>query len=403
MSDYLRLTKDGLKEFKNNGERRSQYRYTKFEDRPALKHKTDGTIFTFDTEEKREAFFYDESPAKHFWPNLRSQVYIDPGFTLGDLMLILESYTESIVLTQFLFPFYPMIAGGESQGDPAEVLVLHARGEITDNHFVFSTDFGFFNTRNWTQDTLLEIDESFGIYKYGKEIVRCRYGFSLLELLKALYEFTPAEPVALMKHGLFDDKGKPVENPLQFLFSPVAIEEEFTVADLVKFVESDETLRDFLACYSWCNRIEELNKQVQLPSESREELWHTEVYQRFKAAPLENYWFNFEPSFHAVGELSETEQEFYKANPEKTQPNHTDYSLGWTTLNRIATLPFVARKETPLFILDEKQSIVREETVQVDFTLLDVLDAFYWEMSFYGGPDQELKQEIIKRFEEEIQ
>jgi hypothetical protein len=190
----------------------------------------------------------------------------------------------------------------------------------------------------------------------------------------------------------------------------VAVAEDFTIGDLIRFVKKDETLQNFLACYSWCHHIENLNAQVDSPAAPDQKLWFAELYQKFKAAPRDDYWFNLEPALHAVGEVNESflnalsEEERREWIDDPTHRSH-HYGLGWSQVPAIAHLPVHCKTEADFFLLDKKNRIVKSEKVETIYTLLDVLDGFYWEISFYGNPDEvdSLRNELDRRMEEALE
>lgn len=170
------------------------------------------------------------------------------------------------------------------------------------------------------------------------------------------------------------------------------IEPGTTLLDVFKAIEPYGDLLGLVAAYSWCWSIEEFIAQINEPMRPDDE--HSEKIERLVISRSGHIWegsLDFELDFS--GFVSE-ESPFY--------------SVSATPLYCIADKPVVLNLECKVW-----ESHVHDKplfTYEMDYTLLEVLDAIFWDISFYGGPAEnaELLEELretserIERGEERL-
>lgn len=153
-------------------------------------------------------------------------------------------------------------------------------------------------------------------------------------------------------------------------------------------MEHYKLLKSFISFYSWCPSINELNLDAFTPV--TEDKKSNIKYLRISWSASDFKWknkkeFNESPDFIGVG-IDEEGLE-------------TRHSVSYCPLYEIAYLPVVL--DTTFKIFEEsvlKSKDLYESTK--DFTLLDILDAIYWDISFVGGPKQ--KEEFLDKLNDRL-
>jgi hypothetical protein len=388
MSEYLKISPGGkLTLYKYNGHE-GKYRYTKVDDKFALKDRTTKEIVhTFDTEEEREAWFYDPAPIDKIWTHLRSHVFVEEGTTVKDVVDAIASLEELEALVSNLCPFFPIMRSAEVSDTPATLVVVNAQAQIHQNVLKHQVYLGFDNNRDWSEDTVVLIDNVYPIIEDGEEIEKAKYGFSLLEFIDALFGLESHPEAQFTKEGLKIDGLIDGDKIISCLFCPITIDEDVVCGDVFKFVESNETLKWFISMYSWCSSIEAFHEQAKHEKEGND-LWHLVLSRRisFTGDVELNGWVDYAPDIQAVGDISETERKHF-AELKMEIPNSTAYGIGAAHMSHLVDLPFVLEDNVNIFWKSRNQTIKEKRSFKMGYTLLDFLDAIYWEISFYGGPD----------------
>lgn len=145
-----------------------------------------------------------------------------------------------------------------------------------------------------------------------------------------------------------------------------SIEDDVTLLDLINIVDGINHLKLFISQYSWCKAIDEFHAQAREPQRTDENPMEY----------LEVCWSkmvgDFYPStdFHGFG----------KEPPDYEFPNGTGlirYSVSYTPLYNLADIPL-------------RLNPVHNGKTRY-FTLLEVLDAIYDDISFMGGPQDNIE------------
>lgn len=406
MSEYLQICRGGtLKLFRQNKELIEKYRQKKKEGRYLIIDKgTKEVVHSFPNLETAEDFFYIESSINNIFSSMRSNFYLELDVTLGDVRKALESIEELQSTIAVWFPFFPSIGGGDSESAPAEEMIVSREGKIEGGIFVSETHLGFINTRNWTEETKISLDSNYILsYEDGQkqEFIN---NYSLLDFLRSLYEMAPNPPIMLTIDGIIDVNGKKIDDPFSFLLSPCLISDELTLNDVFNFVAGNELLAAFIESYSWCHEIDKFHEQAKLPStedeNDEEKLWFAEIYYSERCyESIKTHYLSLSPELHAIGELSPSEKKHYESHPEVPLPDHTSYSISYTPLNNLKHLGVKLSGITFWNISKDFKTSSKYEA-QYPYTLLDIIDAIYWDISFVGGPEE--KKEFMSDMQERV-
>lgn len=158
------------------------------------------------------------------------------------------------------------------------------------------------------------------------------------------------------------------------LRSRCEIEEGVTLGDIFRAVEADPLLMDFIAQYSWCWAIDDFHEEAKLPKPENIDTKIIEIVieafaelhsdRKKPEAPLDfnGVWLHFT----GVGE------------------DGVHYSISYTPMNELADVP-VRLTNTCEFRKDFTEEPFGKAT-EYCFSLLDVLDAIYFDISFHGSP-----------------
>jgi hypothetical protein len=165
------------------------------------------------------------------------------------------------------------------------------------------------------------------------------------------------------------------------------IEEGVTLRDFCNIVKKDETLKMFIAQYSHCVNIDEwLNQIDEEPPVEDDDPEEEKIEKLFidRCEEISDFEGKIEidmsAGFHGKGK------------------NET-YSLSGTHLGKYKDVPIELNEELLVYSWnkDEYKEISKGNFY---FSLLDVLDTFFWDISFYGSPSdskiffEEIKQSI---------
>lgn len=191
------------------------------------------------------------------------------------------------------------------------------------------------------------------------------------------------------------------------LRSRCEIAEGTTLKNIFDAVDRYKFLKLIIGQYSWCRAIDEFHAQAAEPWRedpedtdpvtSLEIYWHPEVhkYVEKKKHPggtrerIVTVDFDVSAGFHGLGPAPKGKEN----DPAyRTDDGMIQYSVSCTAMWKLANLPVKLDKEFTVYEPFDTDKIKRgqppEKLLEAkrDFTLLEVLDAIYWDISFYGGP-----------------
>jgi len=168
------------------------------------------------------------------------------------------------------------------------------------------------------------------------------------------------------------------------------IDEDTTLGDIMCWVKDNDMICSFLRFYSWCPKIKEFHKCLDLKPiiDENSKVEYAEIHWFAQCHEYENEnHIELGSAFHGIGTK---DGEFCQ------------FSIGTSPLETIAHLPLRLNKEVKMWGLGDNlnQTIPILEGQQC-FSLLDVLDAIYFEISFHGGPDDnaEFLQKMVDMVE----
>lgn len=188
-----------------------------------------------------------------------------------------------------------------------------------------------------------------------------------------------------------------------------------TLGQIFDAVDKYKFLKLVIAQYSWCSAIEEFHAQAKEPMRKEgecDEITHLEIYWHVETESftekikhpgglrerIQAVDFEVSPDFHGIGPCKEGED--HRGNGLEY------YSVSYTPMYELVDLPVVLKKEfnvyTPWDSNQPKKKSEKILTSKREFSLLEVLDAIYWDISFMGGPadNKAFIEDMSQRVEE---
>lgn len=191
------------------------------------------------------------------------------------------------------------------------------------------------------------------------------------------------------------------------------VEEGVTLLDILRTVNQFKMLKLFFSQYSWCKAIEEFHAQAEEPDlgaahddddeKPEEKMTHLRVYWYCNYTKHKNEsYVELSPSFDGIG----------PAVGEYADPKNPNAEMKWgidfTPIYQLADLPVKLDTDVEFYepwdhktkYDSERPPLIKGERC---FSLQEVLDAIYWEISFHGAPaDKSQKLGELKQSIEEI-
>ena len=187
------------------------------------------------------------------------------------------------------------------------------------------------------------------------------------------------------------------------LRSRCEIAEGTTLKQIFETVDKYKFLKLVISQYSWCRQLDAFHAQAQEPMrddpddtdplEYLELYHHPEVYKltekkkhpggmRERTITVD---FDTSVGFHGIGP---TKEEDGLAN---RTDGKTNYSVSYSPMWKLADLPVKLNKTfdvyEPFDTNNPRKKPEKLLTATREYTLLEVLDAIYWDISFMGGPE----------------
>lgn len=157
---------------------------------------------------------------------------------------------------------------------------------------------------------------------------------------------------------------RPVNSFLECLRESCTIDDGVTLNDIFNAVEADPPLKEFIAQYSWCP-VDEFHAEVSKLAADKSDLHCINISAYFEFDQHEG-----RVTIDCGGE------------GEPDEHGTKSYAIGFTPVSEIAHLPI--RLSPEIEIRKDHEVIGRAPYA---YSLLEVLDAIYFEISFYGGPE----------------
>jgi hypothetical protein len=142
------------------------------------------------------------------------------------------------------------------------------------------------------------------------------------------------------------------------------IDSGVTLSDIFHAVEQDPDLVRLLEQWSWCD-LEAFHSEARKPANEASDLSYIEIAK----------YFEWDES-----EAQETIDVSGIGHPDENGVTH--YGLDFTPVNQLVHLPVRLRPEMEIHKDHKKLG-----EAPCTFTVLDILGEIYWEISFYGSPE----------------
>lgn len=156
---------------------------------------------------------------------------------------------------------------------------------------------------------------------------------------------------------------------LQDLRSGVSVEPGVTLGQIFASVAAHDEIKNAVAEYAWCGYIDEFHEAA-LEPRAEEEDGDTKLVRLEVCAFGELHTYKGETDFSIITDFCG-----YDADGDH-------WSLSFSPMNTIAHLPVSINEEFAVR-KDNAEEVFKAKRV---FTLLEFLDAIYWDISFHGGP-----------------
>jgi len=398
------ISKTGLTRRHWNSDRRGEHTVKKKNGLYTIVNDASGEVVSAaPTAEEAEEFFYDEeTPPKNVWACLRDPVELRDDVTAHDVFRIVENNEMLFSLTTSLLAGFAVFHDSEPSGENVDDVVLHQAICVHDGILKIRFDSNYVPEYSHTPLRLKQTIEFDGM--------ECEWSWTLLDLLQHLFgDLEDQAPIALTPYGLLNEHGVGIFDPMHHLFAPCTLSDDFTLRDLVDFVAGNEDLKDFIACYSWCGAIDEFHQQANLPPKTDGILHQLEIYRsgevfRWKEGKnrVHHVSLNIGYDFHGLGVPDEYMIEHHQKYGGEL-PEEQNYSVSYTPLNELVHLPLKLDEtvEVREFVSDTRENKLHLKC-RKPFTLLEILDAVYWDISFHGGPqdNEEFLEELKQRSDE---
>lgn len=166
-----------------------------------------------------------------------------------------------------------------------------------------------------------------------------------------------------------------ISTALHVLRCACHLDADLTLGDIFRVVEQDPDLVRFLEEWSWCN-VDAFHSEARKPVvKEASDLAYIEIAKYFEWDDLEA-----QETIHVSG------------IGEPNENGATHYGLDFTPVNELVHLPIRLRPEMEIHKDHKKLG-----EAPCTFTLLDVLGEIYWEISFYGGPEDRDREDAELR------
>jgi hypothetical protein len=213
--------------------------------------------------------------------------------------------------------------------------------------------------------------------------VHCDFTF-----LEAIYSLLGMDlgQVNVKKDGFYDIDGVTKIDPIDHLMCYCEFDSDVTLLDIFNMVANHGLLKYFISLYSNAPHINAYHRAAREQPTEIIDFHYLEVYEISKIYHKKNYnWYEFgNPDFHGIGPLDPSENKYYDEHPEQERPSISYMAIEFYHPSVIANLPI--RITTEYNIWDYNKSRKPIFTGEKKFTLLEVLDAIYDEITFFGLP-----------------
>jgi hypothetical protein len=402
MREGVIFTKTGIFVRRWNYERRRVHDQLERDGKYVIVDESSGRIvFEAATEEDAELFFCDCQPAANLLLVLKEDIEIEHGVTLRQLRNAIENLEGFATVSKAFLPLYSCQEQPHEKTPnvSVEALVIAREGVIVDGKLIF-TPKGSRDISSRAWDLPLALDESVTISNQETVLFRGTFRFSLLDVLLALFgsRSKDPDPYILTREGLLTSGGT-IENPLHHLLDYCRVGENFRLGDLFHFVQHNRVLKNLISRYSLCRDINAFHAQAVEPSKPTELV----SLQIARINDGHDGSLAIYCTFEGIGPP-------YAIGPSQVDDNNvpapatvSEYGIGWTSMDALANLPILLDEQ--VMVCESNDHGRTAFQCRLPFALLEILDAVYWEISFYGGPDQiqemkDMSERVGRRIED---
>lgn len=208
-------------------------------------------------------------------------------------------------------------------------------------------------------------------------------------------KFTPQGLVA----GYWNEQNKVyvpylVKKPMSNLRKLCKIEGA-TLRDVMSYVRKNKELSTFLSTYSWCN-IEAWNAILDDPAHDSDDEDEIHYHQISWEIEIHDYGMEICTHLSMIGEISQSTREMC---PDLDPSITTERYAYGGQLTDVLDLPVILDEKVDIILWDDTERSSLNQTTR-DFSLLEILDAIYWEISFYGSPSA--TKEVFEDLAEQV-
>jgi len=333
-------------------------------------------------------FFYKEKEIGDIYPHFRESCTIADGVTWGDLLRIIEENDSLKLFVEKCYPNYRLVS-------PPDVISRNAT--VKNYSFTIEPVLPPTISKDVT-DKPLVLKQEIEV-KNNDNSIPAFMKWSLLEILDILFSDAKAEFFCFLTYsGLKDGNHELVsyENEMSCLMANCKISGNTTLGDIFRFVGGNRALEHFMSKYSWCD-IPSFHEAAKKPSEKKpsDEIKHLQIS---SYGELVKGQFYIASKFEGIGDMSQlTKDEIARTRPHAIIPETERYSVTMTPMAELVHTPVILNQQFDIRFF--KNAKIFSDGFK-EFTLLDVLDAIYWDIGYYGDPEktQVAKEKLIERF-----
>lgn len=191
---------------------------------------------------------------------------------------------------------------------------------------------------------------------------------------------------------LEDYKESSDEVDLTNLRSHCEIDSGITLGDIFKAVEANELLSCIISGYSLCFAIQEFHDEAKLPYNQEDKEGDNDPLEKIEIAVSASFYPNDENS-----KILDFEGLYFAFHG--ISKNKISYSLSFLPMNALANLPieFNGNCRFTKENCDELLPVAKYKP-----SLLEILDAIYYEISFHGSPSEtkKISDELVEMVKE---
>lgn len=304
-----------------------------------------------------KTFLYN--PIKDIWPYLRKPCTIDSGVTWEDLLKIILTNDSLKYFVEKCYPHYLFIP-------PSDVI---SRNVNIKNNVLKINPISYPYSK---VDKPLILKNKTKIKNNDKTPLPASMKWNLLEILDILFSDAKSKYFCSLSYaGLRDEENNLIsqDDEMACLMSRCNIYTNTTLGDIFRFVSNNKILEDFISKFSVCD-VSAFHDAARIkPEKLSTEIKHLQISSHGELICKKFYILS---RFYGVtGNITKKAE----------IPPAEQHSVTMTPMRELIHLPIILNHK--FIIRFSKNSKVFVDCLK-EFTLLDVLDAIYWDIGSYG-------------------